>query len=75
MYYFMFAPTLCYELNYPMKSTFDMTFLLRRVAESIMLSSVMLAVLQQWIIPVLNNSKELFVVGIIVEQSISNSVL
>lgn len=61
MYYFMLAPTLCYELNFPMKDSIDVIFLLRRVAESIMISSVMLMIVQQWIMPTLNNSKELFV--------------
>uniref|UniRef100_A0A3Q1ASK0 O-acyltransferase n=1 Tax=Amphiprion ocellaris TaxID=80972 RepID=A0A3Q1ASK0_AMPOC len=43
MYYFVFAPTLCYELNFPRSSTIRMSFLLRRLS-------------CQWMIPVIQSS-------------------
>ena len=33
LYYFIFAPTLCYELNYPRSERIRKRFLLRRLAE------------------------------------------
>lgn len=35
MYYFVFAPTLCYELNFPRSESIRMGFLLRRLFEMV----------------------------------------
>lgn len=35
MYYFVFAPTLCYELNFPRSPNIRMGFLLRRLCEMV----------------------------------------
>lgn len=35
MYYFVFAPTLCYELNFPRSPKIRMSFLLRRLFEMV----------------------------------------
>ena len=35
MYYFVFAPTLCYELNFPRSPAIRMSFLLRRLFEMV----------------------------------------
>lgn len=35
MYYFVFAPTLCYELNFPRSSKIRKSFLLRRLFEMV----------------------------------------
>lgn len=35
MYYFVFAPTLCYELNFPRSPNIRMSFLLRRLFEMV----------------------------------------
>lgn len=35
MYYFVFAPTLCYELNFPRSPKIRMSFLLRRMVEMV----------------------------------------
>uniref|UniRef100_A0A672FPE5 O-acyltransferase n=1 Tax=Salarias fasciatus TaxID=181472 RepID=A0A672FPE5_SALFA len=43
MYYFVFAPTLCYELNFPRSPSIRMSFLLRRLFE-------------MWMIPVIQSS-------------------
>uniref|UniRef100_A0A8C8DLU6 O-acyltransferase n=1 Tax=Oryzias sinensis TaxID=183150 RepID=A0A8C8DLU6_9TELE len=43
MYYFVFAPTLCYELNFPRSPEIRMSFLLRRLFE-------------MWMIPIIQSS-------------------
>ena len=35
LYYFVFAPTLCYELNFPRSPKIRMSFLLRRLLEMV----------------------------------------
>lgn len=35
MFYFLFAPTLCYELNFPRSPKINRIFLLRRVVETV----------------------------------------
>jgi len=56
LYYFIFAPTLCYEINFPRNKSVDKTFLTRRVLEMVFLIQVELALTQQWIIPVLKRA-------------------
>lgn len=56
LYYFMLAPTLCYELNFPRTTRIRKTFLLRRLLEVVLLTQLVLALTQQWIIPDLLNS-------------------
>ncbi|XP_014770315.1 diacylglycerol O-acyltransferase 1 [Octopus bimaculoides] len=56
LHYFMFAPTLCYELNFPRSSRIRKSFLLKRFIEMIFLWQVMLALLQQWLEPIVRNS-------------------
>uniref|UniRef100_A0A1I7YW54 Diacylglycerol O-acyltransferase 1 n=1 Tax=Steinernema glaseri TaxID=37863 RepID=A0A1I7YW54_9BILA len=56
MYYFLFAPTLCYELNYPRTPKIRKSFLFRRLGEMIGLSFLIIALNQQWIVPLLKNS-------------------
>ncbi|GAB1603221.1 diacylglycerol O-acyltransferase 1-like [Argonauta hians] len=56
LHYFMLAPTLCYELNFPRSSRIRKSFLLKRFIEMIFLWQVMLALLQQWLEPIVRNS-------------------
>lgn len=56
LYYFMMVPTLCYELNFPRTERVRKRFLLRRIAEFIFGIQLVLALLQQWIIPSVKNS-------------------
>ena len=56
MSYFMFAPTLCYELNFPRTSRKRKFFLFRRVLEVILGTNLMLAMIQQWMVPNVINS-------------------
>lgn len=56
LYYFIFAPTLCYELNYPRTKRINKTFLFRRVVEFLFLLQLELALCQQWIVPTLQKA-------------------
>jgi len=49
--YFMLAPTLCYELNFPKTDRIRKFFLLRRGLEVILGTNLCLALIQQWIVP------------------------
>lgn len=54
--YFLCAPTLCYELNFPRTTRIRKRFLLKRCAEVIIGANVVLGLFQQWIIPSVQNS-------------------
>ena len=54
--YFMVAPTLCYELNFPKTTRKRKLFLLRRVVEVVLGTNLMLALIQQWMVPNVINS-------------------
>jgi diacylglycerol O-acyltransferase-1 len=56
MAYFCLAPTLCYELNFPRTARVRKLFLLRRLAEVVIGTNLILALTQQWIVPVVINS-------------------
>lgn len=54
--YFLCAPTLCYELNFPRTSRVRKHFLLKRLLELVIGLNVVMALFQQWIIPSVRNS-------------------
>uniref|UniRef100_A0AAY4D987 O-acyltransferase n=1 Tax=Denticeps clupeoides TaxID=299321 RepID=A0AAY4D987_9TELE len=56
MYYFMFAPTLCYELNFPRSSRIRKRFLLRRL----FFENYYFKLLLQWMVPTIQNSMKPF---------------
>lgn len=56
IYYFMFAPTLCYELNFPRSARIRKRFLLRRGFEMFLLLQLILGLCQQWMVPTIHNS-------------------
>ncbi|KAM8735365.1 diacylglycerol O-acyltransferase 1b [Acanthopagrus schlegelii] len=56
MYYFVFAPTLCYELNFPRSPNIRMGFLLRRLFEMLFFTQLLVALTQQWMIPIIQSS-------------------
>ncbi|KAI1711865.1 MBOAT, membrane-bound o-acyltransferase family domain-containing protein [Ditylenchus destructor] len=56
LYYFMFAPTLCYELEFPRTSTLRKSFIFNRTIELIGFSFVSVALYQQWVMPLVKNS-------------------
>jgi len=53
LYYFLFAPTLCYELNFPRSPRIRKRFLIRRFAEIFVICSLQYCLSQQWILPIL----------------------
>jgi diacylglycerol O-acyltransferase-1 len=53
LYYFIFAPTLCYELNFPRSPRIRKTFLCRRFGEILVICSLQYCLSQQWILPIL----------------------
>ncbi|XP_056901487.1 diacylglycerol O-acyltransferase 1-like [Takifugu flavidus] len=56
MYYFVFAPTLCYELNFPRSPGVRVGFLLRRLCEMLFFTQVLVALAQQWMVPIIRSS-------------------
>ncbi|XP_068179541.1 diacylglycerol O-acyltransferase 1-like [Antennarius striatus] len=56
MYYFVFAPTLCYELNFPRSAKIRLGFLLRRLCEMLFFTQLLVALTQQWMIPIIQSS-------------------
>uniref|UniRef100_A0A0K8URF5 O-acyltransferase n=2 Tax=Endopterygota TaxID=33392 RepID=A0A0K8URF5_BACLA len=56
LFYFLLAPTLCYELNFPRTTRVRKRFLLKRLLEVLFCFNVIMALFQQWIIPSVRNS-------------------
>lgn len=54
--YFLCAPTLCYELNFPRTNRIRKRFLLKRILEVLIGFNVVLGLFQQWMIPSVRNS-------------------
>ncbi|KAL2080260.1 hypothetical protein ACEWY4_024053 [Coilia grayii] len=60
MYYFVFAPTLCYELNFPRSSRIRLRFLMRRLFEMLFFIQLLVGLIQQWMVPTIQNSMKPF---------------
>uniref|UniRef100_A0A3Q1GPP1 O-acyltransferase n=1 Tax=Acanthochromis polyacanthus TaxID=80966 RepID=A0A3Q1GPP1_9TELE len=60
MYYFVFAPTLCYQLNFPRSPRIRKRFLMRRLFEMIFLMQLLVGLIQQWMVPTIQNSMKPF---------------
>lgn len=56
IYYFTFAPTLCYELNFPRSPNIRIGFLLRRLFEMMFFIQLLVGLTQQWMIPIIQSS-------------------
>ncbi|XP_060516506.1 diacylglycerol O-acyltransferase 1 [Cylas formicarius] len=54
--YFLLAPTLCYELNFPRTDRVRKRFLVKRIFEVLAGTQIILAVIQQYMIPSIRNS-------------------
>ncbi|KAI5705259.1 hypothetical protein M8J76_004023 [Diaphorina citri] len=54
--YFVCAPTVCYELNFPRTDRIRKRFLIKRVLELLVGLQVLASLFQQWIIPSVKNS-------------------
>ena len=51
LYYFILAPTLCYEMEYPRTEKVRPYFLFKRLFETLFLFWLMIALIQQWLMP------------------------
>ncbi|XP_033914216.1 diacylglycerol O-acyltransferase 1a [Acipenser ruthenus] len=60
LYYFIFAPTLCYELNFPRSPRIRKRFLLRRLFEMLFFIQLLVGLIQQWMVPTIQNSMKPF---------------
>ncbi|KAI6075529.1 Diacylglycerol O-acyltransferase 1 [Aix galericulata] len=60
LYYFLLAPTLCYELNFPRSPRIRKRFLLRRLFEMLFFIQLMVGLIQQWMVPTIQNSMKPF---------------
>nr|XP_046219947.1 diacylglycerol O-acyltransferase 1a [Oncorhynchus gorbuscha] len=60
IYYFVFAPTLCYELNFPRSPRIRKSFLLRRLFEMLFFIQLQIGLVQQWMVPTIQNSMKPF---------------
>jgi len=54
--YFLFIPTLCYRLQYPRSPSIRFGFLFRRIVEGIFLSFLIVAIVEQYIVPLVDSS-------------------
>nr|QID75817.1 diacylglycerol cyltransferase [Dunaliella salina] len=54
--YFLALPTLCYQINYPRSPTIRKRWLARRVAELVLMLTLLSLLLQQYMIPAISNS-------------------
>ncbi|XP_035475870.2 diacylglycerol O-acyltransferase 1 [Scophthalmus maximus] len=60
MYYFVFAPTLCYQLNFPRSPRIRVRFLMRRLFEMLFFMQLLVGLIQQWMVPTIQNSMKPF---------------
>uniref|UniRef100_A0A3Q0S9M6 O-acyltransferase n=1 Tax=Amphilophus citrinellus TaxID=61819 RepID=A0A3Q0S9M6_AMPCI len=62
MYYFVFAPTLCYQLNFPRSPRIRKRFLIRRLFEMKFLNNTKVTQVYvfQWMVPTIQNSMKPF---------------
>jgi diacylglycerol O-acyltransferase 1 len=56
LFYFLLAPTLCYELNFPRTTRIRKRFLIKRMLEVAIGANIVMALIQQWMIPSVRNS-------------------
>ncbi|XP_058802652.1 diacylglycerol O-acyltransferase 1 isoform X1 [Phymastichus coffea] len=56
LYYYILAPTLCYELNFPRTTRIRKRFLIKRILEVVVGCQVVMSLFQQWMIPSVKNS-------------------
>lgn len=54
--YFLLAPTLCYELNFPRTTRIRKRFLIKRIVEFVVGINIVMGLFQQWMVPSVRNS-------------------
>ncbi|KAJ8417485.1 hypothetical protein AAFF_G00287120 [Aldrovandia affinis] len=60
LYYFLLAPTLCYQRDFPRTPNVRFNFLLQRLLEMVILTQLMVGIMQQWIGPLFQRSGSCF---------------
>ncbi|XP_033489990.1 diacylglycerol O-acyltransferase 1-like isoform X1 [Epinephelus lanceolatus] len=60
LYYFLFAPTLCYQRDFPCTPKVRINKLLHRLLEMVIVIQIMVGIVQQWIEPIFQRSENSF---------------
>ncbi|KAM7002553.1 diacylglycerol O-acyltransferase 1-like [Tautogolabrus adspersus] len=60
LYYFLLAPTLCYQKDFPHTSRVRINKLLHRLLEMVIVIQIMVGIVQQWIEPIFQRSENSF---------------
>ncbi|KAM4619188.1 diacylglycerol O-acyltransferase 1-like [Polymixia lowei] len=60
LYYFLLAPTLCYQRDFPHTPKVRINKLLHRLLEMVILAQIMVGIVQQWIEPIFQRSENSF---------------
>ncbi|XP_035251855.1 diacylglycerol O-acyltransferase 1-like [Anguilla anguilla] len=60
LYYFLLAPTLCYQRGFPQTPSIRLNFLLHRLLEMVVLTQLMVGIVQQWISPLFQRTNSTF---------------
>ncbi|KAL7402446.1 hypothetical protein ABVT39_015065 [Epinephelus coioides] len=60
LYYFLFAPTLCYQRGFPCTPKVRINKLLHRLLEMVIVIQIMVGIVQQWIEPIFQRSENSF---------------
>ncbi|XP_071345658.1 diacylglycerol O-acyltransferase 1-like isoform X1 [Trachinotus anak] len=60
LYYFLLAPTLCYQRDFPCTPKVNINKLLHRLLEMVIVIQIMVGIIQQWIEPIFQRSENSF---------------
>ncbi|XP_067091229.1 diacylglycerol O-acyltransferase 1-like [Osmerus mordax] len=60
LYYFLLAPTLCYQREFPSTPGVRINILLHRLMEMVLLAQIMVGIVQQWVTPLFQQSENYF---------------
>ncbi|XP_069019585.1 diacylglycerol O-acyltransferase 1-like [Embiotoca jacksoni] len=60
LYYFLLAPTLCYQRDFPCTPKLRVNKLLHRLLEMVVVIQIMVGIVQQWIEPIFQRSENSF---------------
>ncbi|XP_031420111.1 diacylglycerol O-acyltransferase 1-like isoform X2 [Clupea harengus] len=60
LYYFLLAPTLCYQRDFPQTPRVRINFILQSLVEMVILTQLIVGIMQQWIDPIFQRSKKSF---------------
>ncbi|KAG7473212.1 hypothetical protein MATL_G00093310 [Megalops atlanticus] len=60
LYYFLLAPTLCYQKDFPRTPKIRIHFLFQRLLEMVILTQLLVGIVQQWIAPIFQRSDTSF---------------